>query len=131
MQFDKILGLVQDRANLPSSEKAFRATRATLSTLNERLAGGGTGDLASQLPLELQQYLDDEGKGEKFGLDEFFERVSKREEVDLPQSIHHTRAVISVLKEAVSEGEINDIIDQLPEEYKPLFESGYEGPLNA
>jgi uncharacterized protein (DUF2267 family) len=67
MQFDKILGLVQDRANLPSGEKAFRATRA----------------------------------------------------------------VISVLKEAVSEGEINDIIDQLPEEYEPLFESGCEGPLKA
>lgn len=131
MQFDKILGLVQDRANLPSGEEAFRATRATLSTLNERLAGGETGDLAAQLPMELQQYLDDKGKGEKFGLDEFFERVSRVEGVDVPQSIHHVRAVISVLKEAVSAGEMDDIMGQLPEEYKPLFESGHEGSLNA
>jgi uncharacterized protein (DUF2267 family) len=53
------------------------------------------------------------------------------EEVDLPQSIHHVRAVISVLKEAVSAGEMDDIMGQLPEEYKPLFESGHKGSLNV
>ncbi len=130
MKFDEILGRVQNRAQLASSEEALRATRATLSTLNERLAGGETGDLASQLPGELQQYLDRKGHGERFGVDEFFKRISNREGVDLPVSVHHTRAVISVLKEAVSKGEISDILAQLPEEYTKLFNSGYEGDLD-
>ncbi|MFP4563653.1 MAG: DUF2267 domain-containing protein [Spirochaetia bacterium] len=130
MQFDEILGLVQNRARLASSEEALTATRATLSTLNERLAGGETKDIASQLPRELAKFMDETGKGERFDVDEFFKRVSRKEGVDLPVSVHHARSVISVLKEALTEGEFNDILAQLPNDYKELFQSGYEGDLN-
>jgi len=43
--------------------------------------------------------------------------------------VHHARAVISVLTEAVSNGEIDDLRSGLPEEYAPLFEAGSEGEL--
>lgn len=130
MQFDEILGLVQDRAHLSSGDEALTATRATLSTLNERLAGGETKDLASQLPGELAKFLDGSGQGERFDVHQFLERVSRKEGVDLPVSVHHTRSVISVLREAVTEGEFDDILAQLPDDYKKLFESGYEGNLD-
>jgi hypothetical protein len=59
-------------------------------------------------------------------------RVNKSEpgSIDLAESIHHARSVISVLQEAVSKGEMKDIQVQLPEEFKPLFEAGSEGSMS-
>ncbi len=123
MKYDEFVGRVQQRAHLASNAEAIGAIRATLQTLAERLAGGEANDLASQLPRELAHYLREPQRTEAWTLDEFFERVSKREQVDLPDSVHHSRAVISVLVEAVSPGEIEDILAQLPEEYEALFSS--------
>jgi uncharacterized protein (DUF2267 family) len=63
-------------------------------------------------------------------LNEFFERVSSHEGTALPVAVHHARAVASVLRDAVSAGEIDDVLAQLPEDYEPLFESGSEGEMS-
>jgi len=42
------------------------------------------------------------------------------------KAIYHARAVIAVLYEAVSPGEMADIRAQLPAEYARLFEPGRE-----
>lgn len=97
MQFDDFLGQVQHRAHLPNTEAALRASRVTLATLSERLAGGEPADLAAQLPREFQEYLigtEGSGLGERFDSNEFFRRVSEREGTDLPEAVHHARAVI-------------------------------------
>lgn len=52
MKHDEIIGQVQHRAHLSSRGDAEIATRATLETLAERLAGGEVNDLASQLSAE-------------------------------------------------------------------------------
>ncbi len=39
----------------------------------------------------------------------------------LPKAAFHARMVISVLQEAVSQGEIDDVRSQLPPEYDRLF----------
>ena len=123
MKHDEFIGQVQHRARLGSRGDAERATRATLETLGERLAGGEPKDLASQLPPELGRHVLEglAGLGEPFSLDEFFRRVSVREGVDLPKAAFHARMVISVLREAISPGEIDDILSQLPPEYDRLF----------
>ncbi len=79
MKHDEFIGQVQYRARLSSRGDAERATRATLETLAERLAGGETNDLASQLPREIGEHLRREwsGIGERFSLDEFFRRVRR------------------------------------------------------
>lgn len=129
MQYDEFIGLVQNRARLASNGEAVRATRATLEVLGTRLYGGEVEDLAAQLPAEVGHYLRQVESNETFGLDEFFERVSRHEQVDLPEAVHHARAVISVIQEAVSPGEIEDVRAQLPAEFNPLFEAGSEGAL--
>lgn len=126
MKYDEFVNRVQQRAHLASNAEAVGAIRATLQTLAERLAGGEAQDLAAQLPRELGHYLRPAEKTQDWLLDEFLERVAEREGVDLPDSVHHTRAVISVLLEAVSPGEIADVVAQLPADYDPLFESGVE-----
>lgn len=131
MQYDQFIGEVQNRARLASQGEAVRAVEATLQTLAERLTGGEVKDLAAQLPQEIAFFLRGEGaaRGERLSLQSFLERISLRENVDLPKSIHHARAVLEVLQEAVSPGEIEDVLAQLPQEYRKLFESGSEGEM--
>ena len=57
MKHDEFIGRVQHYARLASRGDAERATRATLETLGERLAGGEPKDLASQLPPEIGLHL--------------------------------------------------------------------------
>src|SRR5450759_4754962 len=129
MKHDEFIGQVQHRARLASRGDAEVATRATLETLAERLVGGEGNDLASQLPRGIAEYLRTEfaGEGMRYSVEEIFQRVSQREEVDLPKAIYHARVVIAVLYEAVSPGEMADIRAQLPIDYARLFEPGREG----
>ena len=130
MKYKAFVELVQDRAHLASLDEAVGAARATLTVLGQRLSAGEASNLGAQLPPEIGRYLHEvEPSGERFGLKEFFERVSKEEAADLPDAVHHARAVISVLQAAVSQGEIEDVRAQLPAEYGPLFESGSQGAL--
>ena len=128
MKHDEFIGQVQHHARLSSRGDAEIATRATLETLAERLAGGEADDLASQLPRGIAEYLRTglAGVGERFSVEEFFQLVSEREGVDLPKAIYHARAVIAVLYEAVSPGEMADVRAQLPAEFGRLFEPGRE-----
>jgi uncharacterized protein (DUF2267 family) len=133
MQHDEFIGQVQNRAHLSSRGDAEVATRATLETLAERLAGDEPLNAAAQLPKGIADYLrhEDAGIGARFSLDEFFQRVSQREGIELPNAVHHARVVIEVLKESISPGEIDDIRSQLPSEYDPLFEAGSKGRMRV
>ena len=134
MQFDEFVGQVQSRARLASKGEALAAIRATLETLAQRLAGGEADHLASQLPREIGVYLQavsDTDGGQRFTLDEFFQRVSEREKAALPAAAYHARVVVELLREAVSAGEIADLRSQLPDDYQPLFEAGSSGRLRT
>ncbi|MBW3625321.1 MAG: DUF2267 domain-containing protein [Armatimonadetes bacterium] len=124
MKYDEFVGQVQQRARLGSSGEAVTAIRSTLETLGQRLAGGAAGNLAAQLPQEIGRYLTESpgGTGERLGLDDFYMMVSVRESRELPEAVFHAKAVMAVLKEAVSDGEWEKIRAQFPDEYDPLFE---------
>ena len=123
MDYQKFLGQVQHRAQLPTLEDAVTATRATLETLAERLEGGAPGNLAAQLPQEIGRYLrgDLAGSGRSLSLSEFDQEVAIREGVDVSTAKFHARAVMSVVSEAVSPGELKKVRDQLPADYAALF----------
>jgi len=122
MQADEFLGQVQNKAHLATLGEAMRATRATLETLAERLGSDETRHLAAQLPHEIQLFLNDGlPVPERFSSEEFLLRVCAREGIDLPLSTSHARAVIDVLTQAVSAGEIPDALGRLPEDYRRLF----------
>jgi uncharacterized protein (DUF2267 family) len=123
MQHSDITKTVQAIANLDSREQAERAIRATLETLSERILGDEASNLADQLPGDLGTYLRGrEGQtGERFSLQEFYQRVSDREGVDGQTAATHTRAVFAGLEIATTPGEFDDIKSNLPHEYKELF----------
>ncbi len=122
MQYKEFLGQVQSRGRMDSLEAATKATRVTLETLSERLAGKEPQQLASQLPEEIAVFLHSEGKGESFDLNAFFHRISQKEQLRRTDAQFHAQAVMDVLQDAVAQGEINDLKSQLPEDFAPLFE---------
>jgi uncharacterized protein (DUF2267 family) len=101
-----------------------------LETLRDRLAGGQPENLGAELPREIAIHLEGGGGEEPLALHDFFVRVSDGIGVDLPEGIHQARAVISVVTDAVSEGQIANVRQQLPEEYAPLFDAGSEGEMD-
>jgi uncharacterized protein (DUF2267 family) len=132
MQYTEFVGHVQNRARLGTQGEAVRAIRATLETLGERMVKGQAENLAAQLPQEIGYYLQQQADTtDRFSLDEFFERVAKRENVDMPDATHHARAVVSVLAEAVPPGQLQRVKGQLPDEFEPLFAAGSEGKMRT
>lgn len=121
MKYQDFLGEVHVKAHLATLEEAVSATRAALSVLAQRLTEGQRTDLAAQLPEEIGAYLTVEGESERFNLNEYYQQVSEAEGVDLPDAVHHSQAVMAVVQEAVTRGEMEDALSQLPDEFAPLF----------
>jgi uncharacterized protein (DUF2267 family) len=121
MTYDEFIKAVEERAHTPRDE-AERVTRATLETLSERVTGGEAQDLASQLPKPLQDPLQPHNGAESFGLDEFERRVSDRAGVPVSKADDDVRAVLTTVREAVSGGEFDDLMEQLPDEFWNVIE---------
>jgi uncharacterized protein (DUF2267 family) len=122
MQMNEFVGHVQHDARLSDMDQALNATRATLETLAERLGADESRHLAAQLPQEIGQYLGGrEAVAEHFSSDEFLKRISAREGVEPPDSVDHARAVLNTLQQAVSAGEMRDVLGRLSADYARLF----------
>ena len=134
MKYEEFIEEVQKRAHLASKSEAKRATRAALETLAEYISQKERYDAASQLPRGLALYLKEPflGPGKQpapspkrnLSLDEFFQRMSIREDVPLETAREHAHAVMSVLVDALSKGEFEDIRAQLPIEFYYEFFEG-------
>jgi uncharacterized protein (DUF2267 family) len=125
VQYEEFLNKVQDRIGPAQPDEARRAITATLSTLSERISGGEADDLGAQLPQELKESIQRSGEeAEAFSLEEFLRRVGERERVNADTARNHASAVMTVLREAVTGGQLDDIRAQLPQEFTPLFEYG-------
>lgn len=117
MDDNQFIGLVATRAGT-SAEQAAALTRATLTTLAERIDGGEARDLADRLPEALRPYAFGPGEtAERFGLDVFVERVSGRAEVDVEQARDGVTAVFDVLREALPADAYEQVVAQLPDEF--------------
>jgi uncharacterized protein (DUF2267 family) len=120
MKHAQFIEKVAERANV-SLGQAESLTQATLQTLAERISGGEARDLAAQLPKQLQPFLiKDREEAEAFGLDEFVRRVALRAGVDRELAGTGARAVMQTLHGAVSRGEFEDVMAQLPREFQEL-----------
>jgi uncharacterized protein (DUF2267 family) len=132
MKYEEFIEQVQKRARLASKTEAARATRAALETLAECISKEERYDAASQLPRGLAMYLKQPflGPGKQpspkrnFSLEEFFQRMSIREDVPPATAREHAHAVMSVVVDAVSKGELEDIRAQLPIEFYYEFFEG-------
>lgn len=101
-----------------SPQQAERLTEATLTVLADRISAGEAEDLAAQLPKGVRDWLvSKEEPAQKFDLEEFIRRVSERTAVDLDTATRAAWAVLSTIRRAVTTGEFEDMLAQLPKEF--------------
>jgi uncharacterized protein (DUF2267 family) len=125
MNYRQFIDSVKERAKIGSDLEAENAIEATMKTLAERLGGGSEAEqLAAQLPGGIGDYLIEEKTRKNYDLKEFYMKVSERESLGQPMAIEHARAIMSVVEETVTPGELRDVLAQLPEEYDNLFTYG-------
>ncbi|MFC6989761.1 DUF2267 domain-containing protein [Haloplanus sp. GCM10025708] len=122
MKYSDFIGEVQHRLELDSQGAAVRATRVVLTTLGERLGEGEADDLASPLPQEIGRFLREAESEQRFSYPEFVERVAERAGVEEADAAYYAQAIVELVAESEPGTEIEQVRDQLPEEFEPLFE---------
>jgi uncharacterized protein (DUF2267 family) len=100
-----------------SDERAATVALAVLATLAERISPKARGDLAALLPRELEGPLRYPAPPEPFDAHEFVRRVAERTDLAEPLAGDYARATLAVVREAVGEGEFEDIVAELPGDY--------------
>lgn len=104
------------------SEGVQRAIAATLTTLGECLPSGEAHDLAAQLPQQFQAPLAGARvQPQTISVEEFLRRVAEREDVSPSEALHHARAVLDALAEAVTGRELHHVREHLPDDFETLF----------
>jgi uncharacterized protein (DUF2267 family) len=120
MDYKTFIRTAAERAGLPV-DTVERVEHATLRTLADRISGGEAQDLASQLPARLQDDLRPaREEAEAFGVDDFVRRVAQRGGVGPEDARTGAVAVLTTVREAVTQGEFDDVLSQLPQEYREL-----------
>ncbi|MGW5433026.1 DUF2267 domain-containing protein [Streptomyces sp. NPDC004059] len=97
--------------------------------ISQHLQGCGVGSLCCEgipcvppaQPLDEPLKGDGQGQAEIFGVEEFCRRVAERTDARPRTTEWDAGAMLSTLADAVSGGELNQIISQLPSGYATLF----------
>jgi uncharacterized protein (DUF2267 family) len=110
-----------------NEEEAERAAVSVLCVLEQRLFGEEASHLEAQLPGKLQDLLmrceRHVGKpASKFGKDGFILMVSEDLGIDANEAERKIRAVFTAVRDQVTEGEIEDVIGQLPADLRELWQ---------
>jgi uncharacterized protein (DUF2267 family) len=120
MRYEEFIARVAENVGV-SNDEAEKLTRAVLATLAERITGGEARDLAAQLPLPLQNpLLPAREEAEAFSFEEFVRRTAERAGTDPGVAEMAVDAVMATLRDAVTPGEFDDVLAQLPEDFKRL-----------
>ncbi len=114
------------RAGRLSEDFAEQAASVVLATLERRLLRGEISDLESQLPQKLIQGL---GRfaplasllPEKLSRDEFVQLVADQLGLQPSEAEGVIRAVFGTVRSHVSEGEIDHVLGQFPQEFADLW----------
>lgn len=119
MDSQRLLGRVSELTGF-DRDRAEQLVRATLVTLGTRISPGEANDLAAQLPNSLGACLEHDSEPSRFDPGEFQRRVARIVPLANDQAPPAIRAVFTVLSEAVSEGEMRQVLSQLGSEYERL-----------
>jgi uncharacterized protein (DUF2267 family) len=118
----EFLANVRERGEYADQAEAEQVSQAVLGILGGRLGGGEAKDIASQLPEGLQSaLLDADPAGQAFGVEEFLLRVGAALDTSAETAKWDASAVLTTLAEAVTGGQLNQVLTQLQPGYAVLF----------
>jgi uncharacterized protein (DUF2267 family) len=120
---DEFVAAVRDRGEYADRGEAEQVATWVLEVLARRLTPEQAGDLAAQLPDPLAKAVQRRGDqpAETFGAEEFLRQVAERIGARPGTAEWDASAVLSTLADAVSGGQLNQLLSLLPSGYAPLF----------
>jgi uncharacterized protein (DUF2267 family) len=121
MEYERFLDLVGARAGLDDRHESARTAQVVLQALVDRLTGDEARDMLAQLPYQLKTAVTVAEAPTGWSSDEFAAWVSEKLHVPEPEARARVRAVFSTLREALSEGEFRDMLEQLDPPYADLL----------
>jgi uncharacterized protein (DUF2267 family) len=114
-------------------ETAERHARAVLIALARLVRGRELADALAELPKDYESLLGeavarprDASAPEPLSYEAFLERVQNRAGLDRERAERAVEAVLETLAERISGGEVDDLIEALPEPLRPPLERGRE-----
>jgi uncharacterized protein (DUF2267 family) len=132
---EELTGKPREEITDSDKERALRITRAVLHGIRNRLMPEEFIDLISQLPMCLKAVAVDGWKLDKTPekikhVDEFVEEVYKedgktgpRDFGNMEEAKNAIKAVLRVIKRHVSDGEIKDVIAEMPKQLQAFIEN--------
>jgi uncharacterized protein (DUF2267 family) len=117
MSYDEIIQRVQERAGIADRFDAEGTTIEVLQELCDRLSGNEARDLLAQLPGELQRAVIVSPAPLPVDHDAFIANIARELGISEDDARKRIRAVVGTLREAVSWGEFQDVLEELDPQY--------------
>lgn len=123
MRYDEFLAEVRELGEYENQREAEEVAAAVLTVLSSRLPGEDVEKLAAQLPEELKEGARraKQPEPEAFGVEEFHERVAELTGGRPLTAEQDAGAVLTTVANAVSGGELNQLLSHLPSGYAVMF----------
>jgi uncharacterized protein (DUF2267 family) len=121
VKIEEFLDHVQERTGLEDHGEVERTAVTVLQVLCDRLSGKEARDLLAQLPAKLKTSVTVTLAPMPMSRDDFVDRVAAQLQVPREEARTRIRAVFATLREAVSWGELEDVILELDPEYADLL----------
>jgi uncharacterized protein (DUF2267 family) len=125
MHYDEFLSKVRERGEYADVVEAQGVTRIVLRRLGQRV-GSEAADVAAQLPPQFHDAMSasagaDGDLADSAGVKEFLQRVATDLSATPETAVWDASAVLSTLAEAVTGGQLNQLLSQLQPAYAELF----------
>ncbi|MGZ4415469.1 MAG: DUF2267 domain-containing protein [Gaiellaceae bacterium] len=121
MKFEAFIRKVGERAGIRDRFEAERTAVVVLQALCDRLTGKEARDLLAQLPAMFRELVVVSPSPLPITADAFVERVGDELKVTPDEARRRIRAVFAALREAVTRGEFEDVLEQVDPEYADLL----------
>ncbi|MEU4677621.1 DUF2267 domain-containing protein [Micromonospora sp. NPDC023737] len=122
MKYHEFVATVRQRGEYASTAEAEEAIRAVLVVLAARLTPDEAHDLAAQLPHGVAEIMEEAHEPTlQLSVQEFLQRIAAGTGATSRTAEWDAGAVLSTVADAISDGELNDLITQLPSGYAELF----------
>jgi uncharacterized protein (DUF2267 family) len=115
MEYRQLVKRVQDYSGF-SDRESEEALRLFVETLSSQLEPGERKDFASQLPRELQDLALSVRGTTRNTVNDIYEEMSTMQDISTDHAKKQVHAAWEALKDAISDGEIEHIRNQLPDE---------------
>ena len=127
MQYPEFIHEAKAQLNVDTEQEVLDISRAFLHTLARHQAGNAADKMGAQLPgplLDIIREVDpeDRDQGERFKLTEFYDRVAGTLGVDSGTGQQYTHQFMGLLKQMLTDGELQKVRGTLSDDYAPLFQ---------